>query len=138
MDAPSSPPTPPIPAADSRGCHKRVRFDGDIFIIIQKDCTFGRVVRMVGTLLGGITLIIIPFLSLMADTTTKMKGASQAYGSVEAHNLDEISPDSRKIAEEIIPRINEIGEDSSSTMFIILSPQFLVNNPPVIEALHQA
>ena len=29
MDAPSSPPTPPIPAADSRGCHKHVRFDGD-------------------------------------------------------------------------------------------------------------
>ena len=46
--------------------------------------------RMLGCILGGIFVQIIPLLSLSANQMTKMKSASNEYGDIEAHNLDEI------------------------------------------------
>ena len=47
--------------------------------------------RMLGTVLGDITLNFTQLLSLSADQMATLKGAHQDYGSVEAHNLDESS-----------------------------------------------
>eukprot|EP00578_Thalassiosira_sp_NH16_P016009 CAMPEP_0181115808 /NCGR_PEP_ID=MMETSP1071-20121207/21623_1 /TAXON_ID=35127 /ORGANISM="Thalassiosira sp., Strain NH16" /LENGTH=41 /DNA_ID= /DNA_START= /DNA_END= /DNA_ORIENTATION= len=38
----------------------------------------------------GIAIIIVPLLALTADQVEKMKRASQKYGSVEAHHIDDL------------------------------------------------
>lgn len=85
--------------------------------------------RMLGTVLGDITLNFTQLLSLSADQMATLKGAHQDYGSVEAHNLDELpmvhGTDSTKLADEIIPRLDEICDDTRSIVFLILSPQYL-------------
>eukprot|EP00978_Attheya_sp_CCMP212_P040030 scaffold214470_cov48-Attheya_sp.AAC.2 len=43
-----------------------------------------------GTLLGGITLVIVPILALGADQVTKILRANQANGFVKGYHLDEI------------------------------------------------
>ena len=89
--------------------------------------------RMLGCILGGVVVIIVPLLSLSADQVEKMNTASQDYGSIEAHHLDELGEE--VINKKIIPRIEEIGKDTKSTMFLLVSPQFLIANPPVVKAL---
>eukprot|EP00978_Attheya_sp_CCMP212_P002457 scaffold5015_cov51-Attheya_sp.AAC.6 len=43
-----------------------------------------------GTLLGGITLVIVPLLELGADKVTKILRMNQVYGIVKGYHLDEI------------------------------------------------
>ena len=95
-------------------------------------------VRVLGCLLGGVVVIIVPLLSLSADQIKKMLGANNDHGSVEAHHLDECSDS--KVKGEIIPRIKEIAEkeETTPTMFLFVSPQFLTSNPELVEALVHA
>ena len=65
--------------------------------------------RMLGCILGGVIVIIVPLLSLSADQVEKMNNACQEYGSVEAHHLDELGEEA--IDAEIIPRIEEIDAE---------------------------
>ena len=65
-----------------------------------------------------------------------MNNACQDYGSVEAHHLDELGEEA--IDDEIIPRIKEIDKDTRSTMFLLVSPQFLIANQHVGKALLDA
>ena len=58
------------------------------------------VFRMIGTIFGGICLNIIPLLSLSGTQMEKIKSASQQYGSVEAHHLDELPEESGKLDQE--------------------------------------
>ena len=64
----------------------------------------------------------------------EMNEANQAYGSIEAHNLDDISTGSGKIGANIIPHINEIEKTTRSTvsLFLFVSPQFLTSNPDIV------
>ena len=91
-------------------------------------------VRTLGTVLpGGVIVIIVPLLSLSADQMKKMIGASQEYGSVETHHMDENS--NRRLEEELIPRIKGLKEGTNSTIFLFVSPQYLVGNPSFVDAL---
>eukprot|EP00984_Skeletonema_dohrnii_P032361 scaffold26378_cov206-Skeletonema_dohrnii-CCMP3373.AAC.2 len=55
-----------------------------------------------------------------------MKEASQKYGTVETHNLDEFPTDDggHKLA-RLVKRIDELKETTTSTIFLFTSPQFL-------------
>lgn len=93
-------------------------------------------VRVFGCMLRGVIVIIVPLLSLSADQMKKMMHANQEFGSIEVHNLDEITPS--RMESDIIPRINEIKEGTTSTMFLFTSPQHLAGSPDLVEALKQA
>ena len=84
--------------------------------------------RMMGCIIGGIIVQISPLLALSADQLTKLSDAKQqdVYGSVEAHNVDELSPE---IIANVISRIDEIEDGTNSTVFLITSPQFLTSHP---------
>ena len=74
--------------------------------------------RMMGCIIGGIIVQISPLLALSADQLTKLSDAKQqdVYGSVEAHNVDELSPE---IIANVISRIDEIEDGTNSTVFLI-------------------
>ena len=88
---------------------------------------------MIATFVGGVNVVIVPLLALTADQMSKIEEALQDCGSVAAVHLDELSRSA--IRDEVITRMNDIGYDSESTLFIFTSPQKLANNPDILNAL---
>ena len=92
-------------------------------------------------MMNGITIIFVPLLSLSADQMTKMEEAKQCFGSVETHHCDELPTNDGGIAlQKIITRIKELGDRTTSTIFLFVSPQFLCTkaNKPLLDELLSA
>ena len=86
------------------------------------------VTRTAGIMLRGIIIIFIPLLSLSADQHSKFNVAAQRYGCVNAIHLDEISYATSVKRAELLNRISSLTKNTTSTMFLLLSPQFLIRN----------
>ena len=116
---------------------KRIVYDpsslGKLIVIDRTGVGKSHILRMVATMVNGITIVIIPLLALTADQMANLIKAIQLHGSVEAHHLDDTSPSA--IANTIIPRMDEIGHHTSSSMFLLSSPQQIVENPALLAAL---
>ena len=85
-------------------------------------------------MVNGIILVIIPLLALTnADQMANIMNALQIDGLIEAHNLDGTSRSA--LRDIIIPRMDEIQYDTSSTMFLLSSPQYFVDNPLFLQAV---
>ena len=84
------------------------------------------ILHMTAISVGGVALVIIPLLSLTANQLERIKNAVQRYGAVYAFHLDECSKHDTK--EKLIPKMDEFEYDSSTTMFILCSPQYLAEN----------
>ena len=65
----------------------------------------------------------------------KIKVALQDFGSVEAHNLDDLF--SHDLWMAIIPRMKDIDHGSLSAMFLFTSPQYIDNHSIIINAILQ-
>ena len=64
---------------------------------------------MFGVLVGGVVVILVPLPSLSADQMNKMKEASQKYGTVETHHLDEFPTDDGGLKlKTLVDRINAL------------------------------
>ena len=96
------------------------------------------ITRVVGCVKRGVVLIIVPLLALSADQLAKFKEGSQAYGTAETHHMDEVVKESRAKVFELMRRIHRLERDTSSTIFVICSPQFLVNNSQFCSTLVRA
>ena len=92
------------------------------------------IVRLLGTLLGGIHLIFHPILSLTADQLTAFQSGCDDFGSIIAINLDEIATTS-STKKRIIAFIIKLSRKISTTIFIFSSPQFMAKNPAIMNAL---
>ena len=88
---------------------------------------------MVATMVNGVILVIIPLLALTADQISNTTTAIQDHGSEEAHHLDDTTP--AIIRGEIIPRMEQIPYNTSSTMVIFSLPQFIVKNSSILKAI---
>jgi hypothetical protein len=86
------------------------------------------ILRMIASLTGGIWLVIIPLLSLTADTKAKMEEANEDYGSVEVHHMDELPVEDKSSFSRILHRMRTFEQDSSSTIFLFVSPQYIAKN----------
>jgi hypothetical protein len=95
-------------------------------------------VRMMGTELGGIVVVVMPLLALMGDQIimTKMKSVD---GSVEAYNVDQLDKETDGfIDKELIPRLKEKNEGTTLTVFLFFSPHYLTRHPSMIDAIANA
>ena len=88
---------------------------------------------MAGVMVNSIILVIVPLLTLTADQMANIISAIQEHGSVEAQHLDDLTPS--QLRDDIVPRMDEIKYNSSSTMFIFTSPQQLVEHPFILDAI---
>ena len=89
--------------------------DGKLIVIDRTGSGKSHILRMVATMTSGIILVIVPLLSLTADQMAKIRVALMSEGSVEAHHADEIPTE--LLNEIVIPRMHEIGYNSTSTIF---------------------
>jgi superfamily II DNA helicase RecQ len=101
------------------------RCGGKLLLVHRTGGGKSHILRMTGSIVAGVVVVIVPLLTLCADQMRKIKEASQKYASCEAQHIDECSKDD--IRNVIIPRMNAIGNESSSVMFIFVSPQKLVS-----------
>jgi len=96
------------------------------------------VTRIDGTVERGVRLVIIPLLALSTDQLAKFKEGNQDYGTIEAHHMDEVVKESRAKVAGIMHRIRRLRRDTTSTVFIICSPQFFVHNPAFTKTIVEA
>ena len=105
---------------------------GKLLLVHRTGGGKSHIMRMIGSLVAGITVVIVPLLTLCADQIRKILEASQKYASCEAHHIDDCS--AADIKETIVPRIDAVGNDSSSSVFLFISPQKLVSCGPILAA----
>ena len=91
-------------------------------------------VRLLGTLFGGVHLVFHPILALTADQLTQFQSGSDKYGSIIAINLDEMAT-SAGVKRKIIAFLTNLPINTSTTIFIFSSPQFMANNPSIMNSL---
>ena len=84
-------------------------------------------VRTVGVCVRGIILIFIPLLTLSADVLAKFMTADQQYGTVEVQHLDELHENAIDKYHSFLRRCKALLRNTTSTIFVFMSPQFMVN-----------
>ena len=85
---------------------------------------------------AGISLLIIPLLSLTANQLSHIKKAVSKYRIVTAHHLNDLS--STDLNDSIIPMMDAFPYESLSTMLLLCSPQFIIEHPAFKDALIRA
>lgn len=88
---------------------------------------------MTAICVAGITLVIIPLLALTANQLSRLQRAVQDYGAVSTYHLDDTSK--KDLTEKIIPKINSFQYESSTSMLLLCSPQFIADNIAFCNAL---
>jgi len=106
---------------------------GKLLVVDRTGGGKSHILRLVATMVNGIILVIVPLLALSADQMANIIGAIRDFVSSEGHHLGELSRS--QINNDVIPRMDDIQYSTSSTMFLFTSPQQLVVNPTILDAL---
>ena len=98
-----------------------------VLMVLRTGSGKSLVMQTAGIMMGGICLMIVPLLSLSADQVSKMRSIPQTEGMVDAMNLDEFPNQitGTEVFDGLIKRIQDMREDTTSTIFLIASPQFM-------------
>ncbi len=93
-----------------------------------------------GVIEWGIVLIFIPLLTLSADVMSKFMCTIVPLGAVIIQHLNELYDANKNAYKKLLQRCGGLLWSSTMTVFIFLSPQFLINHPDAcnvfIECLH--
>ena len=81
-----------------------------------------------GVMKRGIILIFIPLLTLSANVMSKFKCANPRIGAVVIQHLDKIYDTNRQVYRELLERCRRLLWLTTTTLFIFLSPLFLINH----------
>ena len=86
------------------------------------------IVRTIGVIEKGIVLIFIPLLTLSADVLTKFIDSNKNYGTITVQHLDELRENNFSKYQKFLQTCEDMQRSTTSTIFVFLSPQFLVNH----------
>ena len=86
------------------------------------------VMQLLGICLKGTHLIIHPLLVLTSDHAPSFQTGNEEYGVIEADNLDKCASMLSSHRQDIIQRIIGLHKNTTSTIFLFASPQFLARN----------
>jgi superfamily II DNA helicase RecQ len=86
------------------------------------------ILRMLGVIERGIVLIFIPLLTLSADVMSKFTCANHRFGTVIIQHLDEIFDANKLAYKDLLERCRGLRGSTTTTVFLFLSPQFLINH----------
>ena len=91
------------------------------------------VLGLVSVLCAGVTVVLVPLLALTADQLARFNNADQSRGVVHAIHLDET--DQSDLDGEVVPMLDDLPRDTSSTVLLLTSPQKLATEKRVRDAL---
>lgn len=83
------------------------------------------IIRVMGTMLKGVHLIIHPLLVLTADQVVKFLEGTDDYGNIQVHNLDDLAGTTPEYRRNFVAMLNAMLADTDTTTFVFASPQFL-------------
>jgi hypothetical protein len=87
------------------------------------------ILRTLSVVERGIILIFIPLLTLSADVMHKFELSNPTWGNVGIYHLDKIFDCNCSMYQKLLHHCSEIKRSTLSTLFVFLSPQFLINHP---------
>ena len=93
------------------------------------------IIKLLGTMLHGVHLIIHPILVLTADQVHSFLGCNESHGTIMAINLDDSAGTTPEHCREFVRTISEMRADTNTTTFAFASPQFLATYDHVHNAL---
>lgn len=93
---------------------------------------------VVGFTLNGVILVITPLLTLSAHHMAKFTVGDGCYGTIDAHHMDELRDTSPQKYRGLLCVIAAQSTKTTSTYFLVVSPQFFANYPEFCEAMVQA
>ena len=99
---------------------------GRVFVTTRTGGGKSLMLYMTAAAVGGITLCIIPLLSLTANQLEQITTAVQRWGAFYAVHLEDTGR--HDVKEKVIPEMNSFPYDSSSSMIILCSPQYIAEN----------
>ena len=101
----------------------------NLAVIQQTGAGKTHILRTLGMMERGIVLIFIPLFTLSADVMSKFTCADQRFGAVTVQHLDKLYNGNKKVYHELLERCRGLQRSTTTTVFIFLSPQFLINHP---------
>jgi superfamily II DNA helicase RecQ len=81
-----------------------------------------------GVIERGIVLTFIPLLTLSADVMSKFTCANYRFGTVIIQYLDELFDANKSAYKDLLERCRGLRPSTTTTVFLFLSPQFLINH----------
>jgi len=87
------------------------------------------ILRTLSVIERGIILILIPLLTLSADVMSKFTCANLKFGAVTVQHLDELIDANKQVYYNLLERCHGLRRSTTTTVFICMSPQFLINHP---------
>jgi hypothetical protein len=87
------------------------------------------ILLMLGVVERGIILIVIPLLTLLTNVIHKFKCTNKQWGSVVVHHLNEIYDLNKRTYKQLLHFCKRQKWNTTSTIFVFLLPQFLVQHP---------
>ncbi len=86
------------------------------------------ILRMLGIIEGGIILIFIPLFTLSAKVMAKFTCTNKQFGAVMMQHLDQLYDANKHVYQDLLKHCHGLFQSTSMTLFIFLSPQFLINH----------
>jgi hypothetical protein len=96
------------------------------------------IVRTAGVMVRGVVVIIIPLLALSADVHERFTCGLDRFGTVSAYHLDDMWETTRSKYYELVKAVRELQPDTTSTYFLMISPQFFLYHDDLVDALLMA
>ena len=90
------------------------------------------ILQLTAVAVAGVTLVIVPLLSLTANQMARISRASSRRMSINAIHLDETSWED--VESKVIPKMESIQPDTSSSLFLLCSPQYIAANKKFCDA----
>jgi superfamily II DNA helicase RecQ len=87
------------------------------------------ILRTLGVIERGIVHIIIPPLTLSANVMNKFTCANQNFSAITVQHLDKLFDANKRVYYDLLERCHGLCRSTTTTVFIFLSQQFLINHP---------
>ena len=100
--------------------------DGKLIVVDRTGGGKSLILQMTAICVGGVTLVIVPLLSLTANLMSRISRASCARMAVSAVHLDETSH--HDLVTKVIPKLDGLSPETTESIFLLCSPQYLASN----------
>ena len=107
--------------------------DGKLLVVDRTGGGKSLILQLTAVAVAGVTIVIVPLLSLTANQMARISRASSKHMSITAIHLDETSWDD--VEGKVIPKLESLPPDTSESLFLLCSPQYIATNKIFRDAL---
>jgi hypothetical protein len=98
-------------------------------VIQQTGAGKTHILQTLSVIKRGIVLIFIPLLTLSANVMSKFTCPDQCFGTVTNQHLDKLYDANKQVYKDLLQRCRGLLCSTTMTVFVLLSPHFIINHP---------